>query len=540
MAAADVDFVNVRTASLQRGPVGLGLEIQTPPNDKYPFVARLMPDGAAAAAGFILTGDVIVAINETVLKGLDHAEVVALLSPDQVMLRVGQYKLPEGQRRLELPLNTNKDLGIKLATSAEGQGNAVPSVEALVPGGLAEADGSLLVGDFVLRINGQPMAGASSEAMVAALQRDADRLVLVVHTPPQNRPEAEPVAARSAEPAPVEEEEGRVVTLDASKTRLGIRIVTDDSAGVTQILEVIPGGAAAHSGQVYPGDLIRKVNGTALSNKTHEQVLGLLSQGSIVKLALEDGQLPAVASEPVATLTAPEGVTMPEGEQITVQLDKAAGDGSLGLRVETSEDGISSISGVNQYGAAQVDGRLRVHDILASVDGVNLLGGSHEQLVQVLGGSPNPKIVVIRPPTKDLFGRPIFRVTLTRVNYESWGVRIIALRGGLGVAVTGTVPDTPAGRCPGIMENDVITAVRVVCFCLVSTLTGLPCIDRPTKRVERRASPSGQPLVALHFGGARGNASHLGARGHSRCFARPAGHPYCQRRGANCRPCPRF
>eukprot|EP00730_Choanoeca_flexa_P001090 TRINITY_DN10476_c0_g1_i2.p1 TRINITY_DN10476_c0_g1~~TRINITY_DN10476_c0_g1_i2.p1 ORF type:complete len:1250 (+),score=427.67 TRINITY_DN10476_c0_g1_i2:34-3750(+) len=461
--AADANFENVRAASLQRGTTGLGLEVLTPDSDTFPFVARLVPDGAAVAAGFIRTGDVIIAINNTVVEGMSHAEVVDLLTQgDQLLLRVGSYKLAADQRRVVLPLEDSRELGLKLAMANESEGN-VPSVEAVTKGGLADADGTIAVGDLVLRINGQPMSNAESADMVQALQRDSGRLELVLATPaPANTPAAAPEAAinapadanaESVEPvAAAEPVNGRTVTLDTTNQRLGIRIVTDSDNDTTQILEVMPEGAAAASGQVKAGDVIKQVNGTALIGKSHQEVLSLLSQGPQVTVVLEDGQIPpaAVPATPAAQL---------QGEHVSVVLDKAAGNGALGLKVETSEHGVSRITGINPGGAAEVNGQLQPGDVIAAVNDMNMIGGSHEQLVQVLGGQQKVSMTVIRP-RKTQFGRPVEVVSVQRNEGQSWGLRIVTLGNGLGVVLSGMVKGSPAEAAPGLHPYDVIVSIN--------------------------------------------------------------------------------
>lgn len=59
-------------------------------------------------------------------------------------------------------------------------------------------------------------------------------------------------------------------------------------------LQVVPGGIAANCGKLRMGDRILKVNGTDVTNATHQEaVMELLRPGDEIKLTIQHDPLPA-------------------------------------------------------------------------------------------------------------------------------------------------------------------------------------------------------------------------------------------------------
>ena len=130
------------------------------------------------------------------------------------------------------------------------------------------------------------------------------------------------------------------------------------------IESVIEGGAAHLNGRLNVGDEIRKVDGKSLIGIPFERVVDLVRQsGHVVELEVA------------------KKVTK------TIHLEKI--NDKLGIKVKTynkNETGMR-ITGVEEGGAAYQDGRLEVGDEILLVNGINLIGISCDQALDIIGRS---------------------------------------------------------------------------------------------------------------------------------------------------------
>ncbi|XP_073992634.1 scribble planar cell polarity protein isoform X3 [Rhodnius prolixus] len=141
------------------------------------------------------------------------------------------------------------------------------------------------------------------------------------------------------------------------------------------ISHIVPGGIAASSGKLRMGDRIIKAYGEDLTKCKHQEaVMTLLKPSNEITLTVQHDPLP----EGFQDLT----IVRQEGEKLGMHI-KGGLRGHRGNPLDKSDEGVF-ISKINSGGAAKRDGRLKVGMRLLEVNGVSLLGASHQEAVNTL------------------------------------------------------------------------------------------------------------------------------------------------------------
>ncbi|XP_058827346.1 protein lap4-like isoform X10 [Topomyia yanbarensis] len=156
------------------------------------------------------------------------------------------------------------------------------------------------------------------------------------------------------------------------------------------ISHIVPGGIAALSGKLRIGDRILKVNGTDVTSATHQEaVMELLRPCDEIKLTVQHDPLPAGFQhqhfEIVRLQTEEVNLVKQEGERLGMHI-KGGLNGQRGNPLDPADEGVF-ISKINSTGAAKRDGRLRVGMRILEVNGVSLLGATHQEAVNALRAS---------------------------------------------------------------------------------------------------------------------------------------------------------
>ncbi|XP_063634187.1 protein lap4 isoform X2 [Cydia splendana] len=152
------------------------------------------------------------------------------------------------------------------------------------------------------------------------------------------------------------------------------------------ISHVVPGGVAARSGKLRMGDRLLKVNGTELTGATHRDAVQLLLQpGPTLTLTVRHDPLPLGFQD----LT----IVKQEGEKLGMHI-KGGLNGQRGNPNDPNDEGVF-ISKINSGGAARRDGRLKVGMRLLEVNGVSLLGATHNEAVNALRSATNAPLHLI-------------------------------------------------------------------------------------------------------------------------------------------------
>ncbi|CAH0583084.1 unnamed protein product [Chrysodeixis includens] len=152
------------------------------------------------------------------------------------------------------------------------------------------------------------------------------------------------------------------------------------------ISHVVPGGVAARSGKLRMGDRLLKVNGTELTGATHRDAVQLLLQpGNTLALTVRHDPLPNGFQD----LT----IVKQEGEKLGMHI-KGGLNGQRGNPNDPNDEGVF-ISKINSGGAARRDGRLKVGMRLLEVNGVSLLGATHNEAVNALRSATNAPLHLV-------------------------------------------------------------------------------------------------------------------------------------------------
>lgn len=141
------------------------------------------------------------------------------------------------------------------------------------------------------------------------------------------------------------------------------------------ISKIVQDGAAAKTKRLKVGDRILKVNGTDIQAATHsEAVMALLSPNYEMTLTVSHDPLPQGWQE----LT----IEKKQGEKLGMNI-KGGTRGHPGNPFDKDDEGVF-ISRINSNGAAARDGRLKQGMRIIEVNGISLLGVTHQEAVHAL------------------------------------------------------------------------------------------------------------------------------------------------------------
>ncbi|XP_058534916.1 glutamate receptor-interacting protein 2 isoform X2 [Ochotona princeps] len=235
--------------------------------DGKPRVSNLRPGGLAARSDLLNVGDYIRSVNGIRLARLRHDEIITLLRNvgERVVLEV-EYELPppapENNPRIiskTVDISLYKEgssFGFVLRGGAhEDAHKSRPLVLTYVrPGGPADREGSLKVGDRLLSVDGIPLHGASHATALAMLRQCSHEALFQVEYD-------------VATPDTVANGTGPLV-VEIAKTpgsALGISLTTGSHRNkpVITIDRIKPASVVDRSGALHAGDHILSIDGTS-------------------------------------------------------------------------------------------------------------------------------------------------------------------------------------------------------------------------------------------------------------------------------------
>ncbi|XP_058422035.1 glutamate receptor-interacting protein 2 isoform X2 [Diceros bicornis minor] len=282
--------------------------------DGKPRVSNLRPGGLAARSDLLNVGDYIRSVNGIHLTRLRHDEIITLLKNvgERVVLEV-EYELPPPapennpgiiSKTVDVSLyKEGSSFGFVLRGGAHEDGHkSRPLVLTYVrPGGPADREGSLKVGDRLLSVDGIPLQGASHAAALATLRQCSHEALFQV----EYDVAVPDVVAGTAGPSTVE------ITKTPGST-LGISLTTSSHRDrpVLTIDRVKPASVVDRSGALHAGDRILSIDGTSTERCSLLEATKLLASVS-EKVRLE--VLPAPRSQ--TPLKPSEAVKVQRSEQ---------------------------------------------------------------------------------------------------------------------------------------------------------------------------------------------------------------------------------
>nr|KAF6420404.1 glutamate receptor interacting protein 2 [Molossus molossus] len=252
--------------------------------DGKPRVSNLRPGGLAARSDLLNVGDYIRSVNGIHLTRLRHDEIITLLKNvgERVVLEV-EYELPPPapennpgiiSKTVDVSLyKEGNSFGFVLRGGAhEDSHKCRPLVLTYVrPGGPADREGSLKVGDRLLSVDGIPLHGASHAAALATLRQCSLEALFQVEYD-------------VAIPDTVASASGPLI-VEITKTpgsALGISLTTGSHRNkpVITIDRVKPASVVDRSGALHAGDHILSIDGTSTEHCSLLEATKLLASVS--------------------------------------------------------------------------------------------------------------------------------------------------------------------------------------------------------------------------------------------------------------------
>nr|XP_049466846.1 protein lap4 isoform X6 [Anopheles coluzzii] len=337
------------------------------------YISRLTENGVAHKDGKIMVGDRVLAINGVDITNAHHDYAVQLLTDHQRFVRLVV------QREVKGPLEP-----LHSPRSPVVGPNRPP----------AAAAGAYLPNRLATTYTGYRRTAEDGQEQVAAAQQ-------AHHHQHHQSPDSEPAAKVVEE----QQQQQKEVILPKDQGSLGFSIIggTDHSCtpfGANEpgifISHIVAGGIAALSGKLRMGDRILKVNGTDVTQATHQEaVMELLRPCDDIKLTVQHDPLPAGFQhfEIVALNTEEVHIVKQDGERLGMHI-KGGLNGQRGNPLDNADEGVF-ISKINANGAAKRDGRLRVGMRILEVNGLSLLGASHQEAVDALRASGSKLHLVV-------------------------------------------------------------------------------------------------------------------------------------------------
>uniref|UniRef100_A0A1L8DWC1 Putative pdz domain-containing protein n=1 Tax=Nyssomyia neivai TaxID=330878 RepID=A0A1L8DWC1_9DIPT len=343
------------------------------------YISRLTEGGLAHKDGKIMIGDRVLAINGVDMTTAHHDYAVQLLTDTQRFVRLVI------QREVKGPLEPP-------------QSPRSPSVlQGLSPSGYM-ANRPTYSG-YRRSIDGSE--NIKTAAQTHTVPTGVPPKTNGIDTVPAPQPAPRRLGSQSSVPngAPngpqSGDEEAQDVKLPKNQGSLGFSIIggTDHSCvpfGTHEpgifISHVVPGGIASQSGKIRMGDRILKVNGTDVTQATHQEaVMELLRPGDEITLTIQHDPLP-IGFQQVILVKA-------EGERLGMHI-KGGMNGQKGNPLDPTDEGVF-VSKINSSGAARRDGRLKVGMRILEVNGTSLLGASHQEAVDALRTAGNELYLIV-------------------------------------------------------------------------------------------------------------------------------------------------
>ncbi|XP_069553515.1 multiple PDZ domain protein [Brachyistius frenatus] len=412
------------------------------------YVADIDPQGPAGLDGRIQVGDELLEINGQILYGRSHQNASTIINnaPSKVKIILIRNKAALGQmvqglkpecedtvdshtvpaecvglsRDIEsiiLPQD-HAGLGISLEEDDSNQG---PVVRSMIRHGTASKDGQLKVGDRIIAVDDEPVAGMSVDkvstlilkhrvtvklsisrskclsssssslplpashsypcslspatSLIHPVSSSSSSSLNIMKTSPVKRPDLQGSAPTTPDPMSCPVVAGKETTIEICKRNvgLGLSIVggCDTLLGAVIIHEVNDGGAAQRDGRLQAGDQIIEVNGIDLRQATHDEAIAVLRLTTQrVRLCIFRHQ-EAYREEDL-------------WDVFSLELRPRLGEGLGFTTVGKSNDTGIFVSDIIRGGVAYSDGRLLLGDQILSINGEDVRAASQEHAQKLL------------------------------------------------------------------------------------------------------------------------------------------------------------
>ncbi|XP_041641247.1 multiple PDZ domain protein [Cheilinus undulatus] len=435
---------------LEKDPAAKGLGISLTGNKESSrarmgvYVADIDPQGPAGLDGRIWVGDELLEINGQILYGRSHQNATTIINntASKVKIILIRNKAAPGQttqdsrgegedvvdsaecgglsrdiQHIILPQD-HIGLGICMAQEESKEGVVVSS---LIPHSTASKDGRIKVGDRIIAVGDEPVAGLAVDKVSSLILQhqvtvklsisraksppsssstlpppssltDPPSLTLIssLTVPPPSLTSSSPTNTQASqsgqsdlhEAAPTTSDPlnclivaGRETTIEICKRNvgLGLSIVGgyDTLLGAVIVHEVNDGGAAQRDGRLQAGDQILEVNGIDLRQATHDEAIGVLRLTTQRVCLCVFRHQEAYREEDL-------------WDVFSLELETRPGEGLGFSTVGKSNDTGIFVSDIVRGGIADSDGRLLLGDQILSINGEDVRAAAQEHAQKLL------------------------------------------------------------------------------------------------------------------------------------------------------------
>ena len=448
-----IDHINKRTqyerpyeTELIKGVSGFGFTLVE--IDKGLVVVKsIIPGGPAYSSGVIQPGDVLVSVSGVSVAGLQHSDIARLFATftvgDRIKLTFARgYQLPPDLNDEEVDI-----LSVTLTKGVQGFGFTISDahsgqkVKKILD---VERCGSLKQGDILMSINGVDLSDMSHLEVVDALKQCPidESAVLMVKRKKRFRSKTPMALQNNWDNTDYMPPVRNCKTPNAEM--MGRRDINNDMMSDHYMSQYIP------NTNYYTND-----NFIPQPNNIKSQsapLLPTLTSPIMTQNMSLDSQMfhQSIANPDLNSSTA----TDEDYEYFRASLTRA--ESGFGFRiVGGAEEGRNvAIGSIVIGGVAHRDGVLKAGDEIISINDRNVMGASHQEVVQLMSQTgPMVSILVRRKRNSDTYD-----VTLFREDSEGFGFVIISC--GDCALIGRIIEGSPAHRCQRLHIRDRIIAVN--------------------------------------------------------------------------------
>jgi len=385
--------------------------------------------------------------------------------------------LPDNAHRKTIKLQKGS-MGLGFAIQ-EGSSTGLPGIyiKTITPGGVAAQSELLEVGDNIILVNEQSLAGVSYEKALETLRRTSGCVRLLVAACPASTSAPVDAASSTAASQPGQQ----TCHQPATHTNNNVPAHTADSSALsgdsmvsmedTDQVKTQPNNVHTPPGEPHTPKEEAKVESAkeAASEETKEESKEEATKQNGTEEPKKDEPVP-VTPVPVISEPEPEVVeepavaTIKSGKETLIEIQK--GKSGLGLSIVGGSDtllGVIIIHEVYEDGAAAKDGRLWAGDNILSVNDEDLREASHDRAIQALRQTPAVvKMLVFRDEVqlKDEDMYETFTVELMKKPGKGLGLSIVGRRNDTGVFISDIVAGGVAEADGRLQQGDQILSVN--------------------------------------------------------------------------------
>uniref|UniRef100_A0A8C4QZZ4 PDZ domain-containing protein n=1 Tax=Eptatretus burgeri TaxID=7764 RepID=A0A8C4QZZ4_EPTBU len=283
---------------------GLGfsvMSLQNSSEDKLGIIVKKINEGGIAHRdGRLQTGDQILSVNDVLVDSIaSQQKALELLQQPDCLVRLLTTR---GSLSNEMATASTTQLGVNaqeqrdvielmnpggsLGFGIVGNKESGITVKTILPGGVADKDGRLRIGDRILSIDESDIQGLNSSEVIGILRKCGTRVQLEVSRPhasdvrcipaiPDLPASSSPMQAASPDSGEYDEMEIFGVELSKDELGFGINLSSSSDAGVF-VKSIVPGSPAHKDGRIESNDRVVSVNGTRIGSMSRMDAIQTL------------------------------------------------------------------------------------------------------------------------------------------------------------------------------------------------------------------------------------------------------------------------